>query len=291
MVGTAVGDCLGRPVEGHRHVSDTYIEQVLISPPRLIYTDDTAMTISLAESLLACDGFSGSDMAQRFARDYRDEPHRGYGRNIVGVFEKVGRGVPWDEAALRQFGGEGSYGNGAAMRVSPVALWTFPDLHVAVELAEATAKVTHTHPIGVEGAVVQAVATLHALRDDFDPDSLVSELDSLIHTDEFRAKLDSLASCLERDDDERARLHLGNWVAAHNSVVTALYCFLLSTSFEDAIIRALRMGGDTDTIAAMTGALAGARYGLEQIPEAWQQVEGRERVEALADAIYSRHTL
>jgi len=79
-------------------------------------------------------------------------------------------------------------------------------------------------------------------------------------------------------------------VAAHNSVVTALYCFLLSTSFENAILRALRIGGDTDTIAAMAGALAGARHGLEQIPEAWRYVEGYEQLVALGDAMFERAT-
>lgn len=290
MVGTAVGDCLGRPVEGHPQVGDSYITEVLESPPPLIYTDDTVTTIMLAESLLASEGFSGEDMAERFAEAYRAEPNRGYGKNVVDVFDRVLRGVPWREAASRQFGGEGSYGNGGAMRVSPVALWTFPDIHETAWLAAETARVTHTHPVGVEGAVIQAVAACHALNagdGSLDVDSLLSDLDRLAHTDEFRSKLETLPGCLDQDDDEKARLHLGNWVSAHTSVVTALYCFMLSTSFEDAIVRALRMGGDTDTIAAMAGALAGARYGFEQIPPAWREVEGHERLVDLADALFA----
>lgn len=292
MVGTAVGDCLGRPVEGHRQVSDSYITEVLESPPPLIYTDDTVMTMMVAESLLASEGLSGEDMSMRFAEAYQADPNRGYGRNVVDVFDRVLRGVPWREAASRQFGGEGSYGNGAAMRVSPVALWTFPDIHETAWLAAETARVTHTHPVGVEGAVIQAVAACHGLNagvGSLDTESLLSDLDRLAHTEEFRSKLEILPGCLDQDDDERARLHLGNWVSAHNSVVTALYCFILSTSFEDAIVRALRMGGDTDTIAAMAGALAGARHGLGGIPRPWREVEGYERLAELADALFSAH--
>jgi len=169
---------------------------------------------------------------------------------VVEVFEKVMRGVRWDQAARQQFGGQGSYGNGAAMRVAPVALWAYPDIDRAVQLAEETARVTHMHPVGVEGAVIQAVAACHALASEpslpFDTELLLADLGNRVHTDQFRARLEILPSCLERNDDERARLHLGNWVNADRSVVTALYCFLMSTDFTDAIVRGLLMGGDTD---------------------------------------------
>jgi len=69
MLGISVGDCLGRAVEGHRRVADSYIDEVLSSTAPSIYTDDTAMTLGLARSLVESDGFSGSDMAMRFARD------------------------------------------------------------------------------------------------------------------------------------------------------------------------------------------------------------------------------
>lgn len=288
MVGTAVGDCLGRPVEGHRTVGKGYIEEILGSPPSLIYTDDTAMTMVVAESLLASDGFEGSDMALRFAEEYSNQPHRGYGRSVVQVFMKVSRGVPWAEAARSQFGGQGSYGNGAAMRVAPVALWAFPEVEDAAVLAGETAKTTHTHPAGVEGAVIQAVAAVHALREDVLQASLLRELESRVETDEFRPRLKSLRDCLEARDDDRARLHLGNCVSAQTSVLTALYCFLVSDDFEQAIVKAVCMGGDTDTIAAMAGALAGARFGLGGIPDIWAQVEAKDHLVDLADRMVQR---
>jgi poly(ADP-ribose) glycohydrolase ARH3 len=204
------------------------------------------------------------------------------------AFGNVLRGMNWEVAAKAQFGGSGSYGNGGAMRVAPVALWAYPDLDETIRLARETAKVTHTHPVGVEGAVIQAVAAHHALQTEFEPARLLADLDELIETEEFRGKLDILSSCLERDDDERARLHLGNWVAAHNSVVTALYCFLLADDFEDAIVRAIRMAGDTDTIGAMTGALAGARWGLNSIPPVWRSVEGYAHLIGLGDRLFTR---
>ena len=287
MAGIAVGDAVGRPVEGSRAVSDWYVDDLFSQSARPLYSDDTVMSMALAESLLECDGFDGEDMATRFAEAWSDEPHRGYGRNVVKVFSAVKRGIDWKTAAERQFGGAGSYGNGGAMRVAPVALWAYSDFEEVKRLAGDTARVTHTHPVGVEGAVIQAVAAHRALRDHFDRDRLLADLDSLARTDEFRAKLEALSRALERGDDEYARLHLGCWVAADKSVLTALYCFLLGSDFEDTIRRALFIGGDTDTIAAMAGALAGARWGIDSIPRTWV-VEGFGKMVRLADRLFER---
>ncbi len=288
MLGTAVGDALGRPIEGLQQVSPSYIEEIVSGPRSMIYTDDTAMTIWLAESLLAAGGFDGADMSMRFAEGYQREPFRGFGANVVDVFSRVLRGFNWKETARSQFGGTGSYGNGAAMRVAPVALWKFPDIDETVRLARQTAEVTHTHPVGVEGAVIQATAAGHALRDDFDRDVLLGALRGLVKSQIFRSKLEVLPRAIESSDDDYARLHLGNGVSAGNSVVTALYCFLASEGFKETVIRAVRIGGDTDTIAAMAGALAGARYGATAIPEVWTGVEGGERLVELADQMFER---
>jgi poly(ADP-ribose) glycohydrolase ARH3 len=287
MLGLAVGDCLGRPVEGWASVPEDYIGEVLAGPRSMVYSDDTAMTMVLTRSLLECGGFSGSHMSVAFADEYEAAAFRGYGRNVVEVFRRVRAGHPWDKAAARQFGGQGSYGNGAAMRVAPVALWAYPDVDATAELAADTARVTHTHPVGVEGAVVQAVATYHALGDS-GPEELLEDVTRRVASDEFRTRLEMLPALLRDPDDDRARLHLGNWVSAHKSVVTALYCFLAGSDFTEVTVRALRMGGDVDTIAAMAGALAGGRHGVGAIPDRWRGVEDAGELTRLADALWDR---
>ena len=106
MLGAAAGDCLGRPIEGHRSVADSYLSGLLTSPTPLIYTDDTAMAVVLARSLLDRGGFSGADMAAGFAEEYRSEPFRGYGRTwwtfSIGSSEgSPGRRPPPDSSAAR----------------------------------------------------------------------------------------------------------------------------------------------------------------------------------------------
>jgi poly(ADP-ribose) glycohydrolase ARH3 len=287
LLGVAVGDCLGRPVEGHRQVPESYLVEAVQDPPKLFYTDDTAMTFSVGDSLLACDGFDGGDLAQRFADEYRREPHRGYGAGVITVFDRVDRGIPWADAAARQFGGTGSYGNGAAMRVAPAALFGHPDIDRAVALAADTAQVTHTHPVGIDGAIAQAVS-VHLALSDSDEHGFVDELARRIRTDEFRMGLENLVRALARADDEWAVLQLGHGVAADRSVLTALYCFLRSDSFQQTVLRGLAAGGDTDTITSMAAALAGARYGESAIPPKWRAVEGAMPLRNLADQLYAR---
>lgn len=293
LVGTAVGDALGAPVEGRRSTRN-YVASLDRETPELRFTDDTAMTIGVAESLVEVGAFDGHHMAHTLARHYTEEPWRGYGAGPPEVFGNMERGVPWNEAAASLFGGTGSFGNGAAMRVAPVALFAHPDTHTVASLARETSLISHTHPEGIDGAVSQAVAVDRILARDTDeaiePRRLVMEIQPYLMTAILRDKLSYLAASIgQRSPDELAQV-LGSGISAHTSVPTALACFLTHPdSFSDAVRTAISLGGDTDTIAAMTGALSGAHLGLDAIPSAWRNVEGHATLIALADKLYSRH--
>lgn len=290
LVGTAVGDALGAPTEGRSRVPRSYLDS-LDDPPNLGYTDDTAMTIGVARSLVEKAGFDGEHMSDTLATIYRREPWRGYGSGPPIVFALREQGVPWDQAAVGLFGGEGSFGNGAAMRVAPVALHAHPDHDAAAGLARRTAIITHSHPEGMDGAVVQAVAIETALTStSVEPDRIATRLLDHASTSALREKISFLAGNADRPLSEIAET-LGNGIAARDSVVTALACFLANVDdFPGAIESAIGLGGDTDTIAAMTGALSGAYLGLEEIPEQWRAVEGAAELSSLADALAERHS-
>ncbi|MDF1596275.1 MAG: ADP-ribosylglycohydrolase family protein [Acidimicrobiia bacterium] len=290
MVGTAVGDALGAPTEGQARVPPAYLE-TLDTHPNLSYTDDTAMTLAVARSLVDQGGFEGPHMAATLAAQFAAEPFRGYGSGPPIVFFRLENGVSWDQASRSLFNGTGSYGNGASMRVAPVALHTFPDLDSAAECAAQTALITHSHPEGIDGAVAQTVAIALLLNTEtLNPQALIRTVRSHVKTPVFRDKLSFLAKHAgSRDAGELAEV-LGTGIAAHASVVTALGCFLSSPdSFSEAVKSAVGLGGDTDTIAAMTGALAGAHLGHNAIPPAWQSVEGSADLCVLADRLHSRY--
>lgn len=288
LVGTAVGDALGAPFEGLARVPPAHIESLQREPHELVFTDDTAMTIGVARSLVDCGGFDGAHMAETLARIHATEPWRGYGSGPPQVFARLREGVPWDRAARHLFGGEGSFGNGGAMRVAPVALHAFPDIDRVVEVARLSAVITHTHPEGIDGAVAQAVAITALLSEPthLRPERLISTIVDHVGSAVFQDKLRHIELNIETRSLDALAEVLGTGIAAHASVPTALACFLNHRdSFAGAVMAAIGLGGDTDTIAAMTGALAGAMHGYSGIPAVWKAVEGADQLLSLADSL------
>lgn len=291
LLGAAVGDALGAPFEGLAAVDQERLKRLLVDPGPMRYTDDTHMTIGMAESLVERRGFDGAHMAQVMARNYAQEPWRGYGLGPPQVFRLLEQGVPWDRAARALFGGRGSLGNGAAMRVAPAAILAVRDLEGVAQLARQTAILTHTHELGVEGAVLQALALALLLRQEattpLDTGSFLRELRARIRAAPYLEKLEKIELLLPGAERGRVVRELGTGTAALQAVPTAILCFLCSPqSFPQVILYAISLGGDTDTIASMAGALAGAYLGERSIPAPWRhQVEGGPRLRELADAL------
>lgn len=292
LYGVALGDALGAPYEGHLSVPPDRVAALDQDLDRLRYTDDTHMTIGVAESLIESAGFDGDHMARRLATNFAAEPWRGYGPGPPKVFRRLGQGVRWDEAGTSLFGGTGSFGNGAAMRVAPIAMFAHSDLDEVVELARRGASITHTHELGVDGAVMQAVAIawLLGLSSDlaFDPAALLGELRRRVSSSVFGEKLDEVAALSVEGDRADIVGVLGHGIEAARSVPTALLAFLRNHWwFAETVRFAVSLGGDTDTIASMAGALSGAHLGEEAIPETWRRrIENAGRLRELADGLF-----
>ena len=160
LLGAAVGDALGQPLEGHRAPGPRDIDLALAPDRDLRWTDDTALTIALAESLVDVGDLDEDRLAAAFARAWSTEPWRGFGARAATLFQAVIEGGSWRELARAAH----SWGNGAAMRVAPIAVFAAGDIEHTLDLARRSALVTHTHPLGVDGAVAQAFAVASALR-------------------------------------------------------------------------------------------------------------------------------
>lgn len=290
FIGTAVGDALGAPFEGYDRVDPGEIETVAERLPVLTYTDDTHMMLGVAESLLRCQGFSGEDMAYTFVRNYEREPYRGYGPGPPRIFRMIRDGVPWDEAARRLYRG-GSFGNGSAMRAAPIGVFYRDDLETLREVARTSSQITHAHTLGREGAAIQAyaiaLATVLEPSPDFDRAEFLSRLINFTSEKVYRDKLNKIGALMLQPDPEKAVLELGNGIEAFNSVPTAIYCFLSRPdSFASAVCGAISLGGDTDTIGAMTGAISGAYLGVDAIIHRWQdKLENRRYIAELAGSL------
>lgn len=295
LLGQAVGDGLGAPYEGLP--ADTIYWMCgasvdLVKNPTgdiLYYTDDTQMLIGVAETLVAHGRIVEEALCQAFASNY--QPKRKYGAGARRVLKAMRTGGDWREIAATNFPG-GSLGNGAAMRAAPIGLLFSNDLERVWEEARLSALPTHLHPIGIEGAQILAAAVALAARQQpLDRKGFYQELLRRTRTEEFRWALGAAARL--RPGDTFA--FLGNSLEAHRSVVTALACFTSSPrSYETAVAYAVGQGDDTDTLAAMAGAISGVHLGVAAIPtplldKLENGSKGRTYLEHLAARLYERY--
>ena len=290
LLGAALGDALGSSLEG-RTPSPSDVEAALAvsshsldgghgpsAGPTLYWTDDTAMTIAFAESLVAVGDLDEDHLARTFARHWRQEPWRGYGRGTRSLLREVHEGGSWRTLAPAQFDG-GSYGNGAAMRVAPAAVFAAGDTERTLDLARRSARVTHAHPLGVDGAALQAGVVAFALRtpadQPIDREGLLAAARASVAEEAMGVQLDAVAGLPADATPSDVAVRIGHGIDALSSVPAALAAALLAGgSVVDTFRFALAIGGDTDTISSMAGAVTGAHLGAEAIPEVVAGVAG-----------------
>ncbi len=287
MVGSALGDALGELAGVH------YTPEDLINwiggADSLKYTDETAMAIGLAEAIADLGDVDPQQLGEIIRTKYSREPWRGYGHTTAQVFALVGRSkIPFVEAAGSLNGGRGSDGNGAAKRIAPLGL-AFCNAADLREKAGNSARVTHTHPVGIDGAAVQAWAIAYVVKlDPSAPFPIADFCEGLVRfaeTNQMRRKLvDVIAALAEQLSDEEAAAQLGNGNHVVESVSFALYAFLHHLdSFEECLFCAILHGGERESLGAMACALSGAYLGIEEIPKIWRdKVEDHALIEELA---------
>lgn len=296
LLGLAVGDALGAHFEGQSvdYMKRRYRSAADLNenppPGEHWYTDDTRMAIGVAETLVACGAIEEETLCSRFAANFL--PQRGYGRGARMVLEAMAAGHDHKHLAESLFPG-GSFGNGAAMRVAPVGLM-FRDDHDAVwEQARLASLPTHIHPLGIEGAQVVALAVaLASTADELDRGQFFEKLASRCVSLEYSGPLGRAS----RLSDVRDLGLFGNGIEATASAVTAVASFgLTPDSYGATVGNAILLGGDTDTIAAMAGAISGAYLGVQAIPKHLlenleDRKQGKTYIEQLARELHEKYT-
>jgi len=239
MFGAVIGDIIGSYFEWNNHKSKEFTLFTIDN----FFTDDSVMTFAIAKALLMAKK-DYSDLGERTVEQMKmlgkQYPKRGYGGDFASWLKNPDP-RPYN-----------SYGNGAGMRVSPVA-YVATSLAMVKKLAKQVTEVTHNHPEGLKAAEAIAVCTFMALQG-----KTKAEIKTYVqkHYYPLKKTLAMIRPTYEFD------------VTAQGSTSEAIQAFLESADFEDAIRNAISIGGDSDTIAAMTGAIAGAFY---KIPVAIQQ--------------------
>ena len=244
MYGAILGDIIGSPYEFD--MGDKTKDFPLFSEESY-FTDDTVMTIAVARALIECNG-DFSNLKFLTIKNMKDYGYRYPAAGYGGSFRE------W----LKSYDSEpyNSFGNGSAMRISPVAYFA-KSLEEVKELSRIVTEVTHNHPEGIMGAEAVACAIWLALHNSSKEEILQYIEDNYYFLDYDYEKL------LETYSFE---------VSCQESVPQSIYAFLISEDFEDAIKIAVSMGGDADTMACIAGAIAEAYYGVPEVlqKECWE---------------------
>nr|WP_245320898.1 ADP-ribosylglycohydrolase family protein [Methanofollis sp. W23] len=258
LVGLAVGDALGAPLEG-------------MLPPEIPVTgmrgggvhhmvrgevtDDTFQAIGLVESLISCRGYAPADFMGRLVRAYEEAPEF-YGPTSRTVFALVREGCALEEAAaVAHIINGGSRTNGSVMRAPPLGVYYPP--RAVREVSRACSALTHYDPVAGECSAFV--------------NQMISEMCRGVT--KGRAFVHALARCEHPEVAERLgdfrRWPLDSSLDAVLATHAAVTVFMDSDTFEQTLVRAVNLGGDADTVGAIAGALAGAGYGFSSIPHRW----------------------
>lgn len=267
LAGLSVGDAFGAQFFVMENRPLLLDETALPAAP-WPWTDDTEMACNLLDVLHRHGQVERDELAAAFASRY--DPYRGYGPGTVVLMRALREGESWRTAAPAQFGGRGSMGNGAAMRVAPLGAYYPGDLARAALEAEASAVVTHTHPEAVAGAVAVAVAASYVTRGE--AGGLLEAV--LAHTPpgEVHDGVRRAGELLDRTREEAAYvLGNGSRVLAQDTVPFCLWTAARHLDdYERAVRTCVAVGGDIDTTAAITGGIVAAHTGVDGVPSEWR---------------------
>jgi ADP-ribosylglycohydrolase len=279
LTGLSVGDALGETFFGAGSELLNRIERREVPPAPWQYTDDTEMALSIAQTLWHYRRIELDKLAQEFVR--RFNPWRGYGAGAHRLLTRLQWGANWRTEASQMFGGSGSYGNGAAMRVAPLGAYFADNLEAVRENAILSAQPTHTHPEGIAGAVAVAVAAAFAFRvgegESMSAEEFLQCVVENVPESETRSSIEQAADIQSDRSPAVVARELGSGfkISAQDTVPFALWCAAHHLDdYEEAFWTTASGLGDIDTTCAIVGGIVALSARQQGIPKAW--LEARE---------------
>ncbi|HSI64335.1 MAG TPA: ADP-ribosylglycohydrolase family protein [Candidatus Saccharimonadia bacterium] len=283
--GLSVGDAFGQLMSTCAPNARRVIECGGLPGGPWWHTDDTQMAMAIVENLAEHGTLEADALAIRFVERFQADPGRGYGRGARIQLGEIARGTSWRQCSAAIFNGQGSKGNGSAMRSAPLGAWFADDLARLFSESTQSSAVTHSHPEGVAGSVAVSLAAAAAWQARSLP---VDEARTLL----WKTVLDHTPAGETHDGIRKARLvpmdqapakaagvlGSGFLVTAPDTVPFALWCAARHLdNYEEALLATLQGDGDCDTNCAIVGGIVSLYAGRESIPSLW--LESRERLD------------
>jgi ADP-ribosylglycohydrolase len=312
IFGVAVVDALGGPVEfqprGSFQPVTHFMHNDTFDVPPGTWTDDTSMTLCLAQSLIASNG---NFIPQAAIRNYIKWYENGYLSAIDECFD-IGSGTrqalmiwkhyfdrspdireddpsgheggqPQIDKALKR---EMFCGNGSLMRVAPIGLVYFRDMDRALSYAALSSDATHPYPTCAECCRIYTGLIVRAMNGASKED-LAKEFASIVFTDvKVKQRLDRYSSLSDWENTDEDDIKSSGYVLS--TLEAALWAFFTTSTFESGAVKVVNLGDDADTVGAVYGGLAGAYYGIQQIPAEWiAGLQKKDVVEEIASGLCS----
>ncbi len=273
LEGLSVGDSFGEKLASQARNLEHIVTNRIVPDGVWAWTDDTNMALSIYENLRKYGEIVQTDLAQSFAKHF--DWGRGYGMGAARLLSAIQSGYHWQEISPQLFGGKGSYGNGAAMRIAPLGAFFADDMDALIENAQRSSVITHTHPEGIAGAIAVAVGAAIAWQHQHDAltsDAFLSMISSHIPESTVKNKVE-IARTLPKETSLKelvAILGNGSLVSAQDTVPLVLWMSAhYLKDFEAALWHTALAAGDIDTTCAMVGGIVACAVGVSGIPREW----------------------
>ncbi|GEM_PF-1158390 len=284
LLGGAIGDAFGAPFEGMSAAKIREKNERQVLPKRI--TDDTLTNLAVLDAVLESRAVVPRVISSHLERLAPQITSRGFGLATKGSIKRIERGRGWQNS-----GDHESSGNGAAMRVSSIAILNYRDLNSLRQAIVLSSQITHSNYEAIAGALGVGFILAKILRGEFDPSTLLHETRVFVGPGRFSSQLLEVDQWLSEPSFSSSEViaNLGTSGAVWESVPSAIYAFLASPkNFERTLTTLIQTGGDTDTMASIAGSFLGAYNGLEAIPPPWvEAVERSKEIQEKADQLFS----
>ena len=279
IVGHAIGDALGIPVEFKNRklfYSDPVKGMKMSHPSGMaVWSDDTAMEVATIDSYINCNGWDYDDIMKNFCDWLNNAKYTASGETFdVGrtCLAAIRRYYDGQTSALESgLEGMNANGNGSLMRILPVALYCFYKKANKKEILELTSNIsslTHRHEVSILGCYIYVLFVIYLLdgKDMFKAYELIKNEDYSMFD---KASVDLYNRVLKDEIYKLEEDSIKSTGYVVDSLEAALWCLLNTDNYKDSVLTAVNLGGDTDTIAAITGSMSGIIYGMKTIPKQW----------------------
>jgi ADP-ribosylglycohydrolase len=293
LLGGAIGDALGvfaesklpdyEPLlswDGKTYIGSEYHN---LKPGQ--YSDDTMLSICVAESLIENNGFNPEDLSKRYVNLFTSNTIRGYGRTTLTAIQNLINGVHWSKSGVPD-----SYGNGTFMRASAFGIYFRHDIKSIIESATIDAKITHASNEAIAGSLAISIAS--ALIANNESDSLLLKISGFLPSSKVKESIKNLEVLIKDDTLNPSDVikKLGTRSDVRQSAPSVFYCYFKYNNYLEAAQTIIRCAGDTDTNCSALCNLYGAKYGKSHFLDYHiKNIENSDNLINLDYQIYNKH--